>query len=182
MAKVRLETQGGGDMKDRICQIIRQICEENGVVVREGNWIVWSRRVSDGYPVPFVILQFKDEKDYADFLSAENKDKFLADRLGGGGIDIPDEEAEDGWDFVRIPPYTTKEGYRNPFWWEKENVYETPEEAYKRIYEDRRDYLLEMWLRWPIETIREEISIEEIEIEAKIRADGYFTGLVVVEL
>jgi hypothetical protein len=39
-----------------------------------------------------------------------------------------------------------------------------------------------MWLRWPIETIREEISIEMIEEEAKIRADGYFTGLVVVEL
>ena len=69
-------------------------------------------------------------------------------------IYIPNEEAEDGWDAVRMPPYTTKEGYRVPFWWEKENVYETPEEAYQRVYEDERNYLLELWLRWPIERVK----------------------------
>lgn len=177
-------------MKERILQIIRQVCEETYIfnnrgskaVVRDGNWVVWSRRVSDGYPVPFVVLQFRDEKDYTDFLSAGNKDKFLADRLAGRTIYIPDEEEEDGWDAVEIPPYTTEEGYRNPFWWEKENVYETPEEAYQRIYEDQRDHLLEMWLRWPIERVREEVSIDMIEDEAKERAGAFFTNLVVVEI
>ncbi len=177
-------------MKEQIKQIIRQVCEETYIfnnrgskaVVREGNWIVWSRRVSDGYPVPFVILQFKDEKDYADFLSDENKDKFLADRLAGRTIYIPNEEAEDGWDAVRIPSYTTKDGYRDPFWWGKENVYETPEEAYQRIYEDMRSYLLEMWLRWPIEEIRKKVPIDMIEEEAIERTNAFFTNLVVVEL
>jgi hypothetical protein len=182
--------KGGFAMKERIYQIIRQVCEETYIfnnrgikaVVREGNWIVWSRRVSNGYPVPFVILQFRDEKDYADFLAEENKDKFLANRLAGRTIYIPNEEAEDGWDAVEIPPYTTEEGYRDPFWWEKENVYETPEEAYRRIYEDERNYLLELWRRWPIERVREEVSIDMIEEEAKDRTDAFFTGLVVVEL
>jgi len=177
-------------MRERIWQILRQVCEETYIfnnrgseaVVREGNWIVWSRRVSNGYPVPFVILQFKDEKDYTDFLAAGNKDKFLADRLSGRTIYIPNEEEEDGWDAVRIPPYTTEEGYRNLFWDPFWSVYETPEEAYQRVYEDERDYLLEMWLRWPIEKVREEISIDMIEKEAKERADAFFTGLVVVEV
>jgi len=182
--------EGGVAMKERIRQIIRQVCEETYVfnnrgseaVVREGNWVVWSRRISNGYPVPFVVLQFKDEKDYADFLSEENKDKFLADRLAGRTIDIPNEEAEDGWDSVRIPPYTTEEGYTNTFWWKGENVYETPEEAYQRIYGYTRNHLLEMWLRWPVEKVREEVSIDMIEKEAEERADAVFTDLVVVEL
>jgi hypothetical protein len=189
--RVSQQNQKGGEaMKERIRRIVRRVCEETYVfnnrgseaVVREGNWIVWSRRVSDGYPVPFVILQFKDKKDYTDFLSAENKDKFLADRLAGETIYIPDEEEEDGWGEVAIPPYTTEEGYRDTFWWGKENVYETPEEAYQRVYEDQRGYLLEMWLRWPIEKVREEVSIDMIEEEAKERADAFFTDLVVVEL
>jgi hypothetical protein len=177
-------------MKERIQQILWQVCKETYIynnrgseaVIREGKWIVWSRRVSDGYPVPFVILQFKDEKEYADFLSEENKDKFLAERLAGRTIYIENEEAEDGWEAVQIPSYTTEEGYRDPFWWEKENVYETPEEAYQRIYEDMRSYLLETCLRLPIEENKKEVFLKMIEEEAKERTDAYFTNIVVLEI
>jgi hypothetical protein len=144
------------------------------------NKIVWSIKRQSAPAIPFAILQFKNERDYTDFLTAGDKDQFLAERLAGRTIYIPDEEAEDGYDAVKIPSYYTKEGHKNLFWTVR--IYETFEEAYQRIYEYVRNYLIEMWLRWPVEKVREEVSIDMIEKEAKERANAFFTDLVVVEL
>jgi hypothetical protein len=142
--------------------------------------VVWSFKTQSGFAKPFVILQFRDEKDYKDFWELEDKDRFLAERLAGRTIYIPDEEAEDGYDVVRIPSYYTEDGYKDLFW--IDNIYETFEEAYQRIYENMRKHYLEMWLYWPIEEIRKEVSIDMIEEQAKEVADAFFTDLPVVEL
>jgi hypothetical protein len=120
---------------------------------------------------PFFIIEFTNEEDYEEFWSipyGDGKAVFLADKLEGRKIFIPDDVG--GYE-LEFPPYFNEYGRRNLFWYN--HSYETYKRAFERLTEEKAEALSEFY---------SEDEEEALWEEARMRAEEVLENLPIIKI
>jgi len=128
--------------------------------------VVWSTVDAGGKLIPFLIVEFSDEDKYKKFMSLKRNVKkcvFLANKLEGKVVEV------DGYE-LKFPPYYNEYNRKNLFWYN--NVFESFEEAFERLLEEKKKALEEFY-------IDDEEGLEE---DARLRVEEKLQDLPVVRI
>jgi hypothetical protein len=141
-----------------------------GVAMRDLR-IVWSTIDAAHHYNSFLIIELMNEEDYEEFIKlpfGTNKSVYLAEKLEGRKVFIPDEY---GGRELEFPSYFDEYGRKDLFWYN--NVYETHEEAYERLVREWKEKLDDYY---------KEGEEEALEEEARERAEEELNSLPVVRI
>ena len=127
--------------------------------------VVWSTVDAGKKLIPFLIVEFNDEDKYEKFMSLTNAKKcvFLSVRLENKVVEV------DGYE-LKFPPYYNEYNRKNLFWYN--NVFESFEEAFERLLEEKKRALEEFYTD----------DEEGLEEDARLRVEERLQNLPVVRI